>query len=264
VVATIEGGSVRIVWKPNGEPDLFGYDVYRGSSADFVPSPSAFLASVTDTQLVDPSPSPSLWYKVVARDVHGNASVPALASLSGPTDVLVSVLDPVFRAGAVDLAWRVSSAMPADVQRHDGGGSWSTLARVLPDGGGMVRWSDVAIRPGAVYAYRLRVFDGDAERFLGDVQVSIPALALALGGISPNPLTGGHALVRFTLDGTTDGRLEVLDVAGRRVFASAVGRLGPGSHTLDLDASHRLSNGVYLVRLTSAGRTLTSRAVLMR
>ncbi|HEV2105052.1 MAG TPA: T9SS type A sorting domain-containing protein, partial [Candidatus Eisenbacteria bacterium] len=78
----------------------------------------------------------------------------------------------------------------------------------------------------------------------------------------PNPLVD-HFRVSFTLPDAAPARLEVVDVGGRRVSAQDVGALGPGPHALDLGAARALAPGLYFVRLTHGGRTLTTRAVVV-
>ena len=70
-VATYAGGSTAMHWNPNGESDLRGYQLYRGSSADFEPSPQNFVTETADTAAVD-SPGGPYFYKVGAVDIHGN------------------------------------------------------------------------------------------------------------------------------------------------------------------------------------------------
>ena len=59
-------------------------------------------------------------------------------------------------------------------------------------------------------------------------------------------------------------RLEVFNVSGRRVAAREVGGMGPGFHTVSVDERRALPSGVYLVRITQAGKKLTTRAVIVR
>jgi len=86
---------------------------------------------------------------------------------------------------------------------------------------------------------------------------------LALKGARPNPARGGLT-VSFSLDGRDPARLELFDLAGRRVRALEVGGLGPGPHRVDLAGGAPLGAGVYLVRLTQAGRSESVRAVVLR
>jgi len=82
-------------------------------------------------------------------------------------------------------------------------------------------------------------------------------LALA---VAPNPAAGAIT-ARFTLAGARPARLEVVDLAGRRVLVRDVS--GVGSHVESLAGSEPLAPGVYLVRLIDAGQTRAARAVVL-
>jgi hypothetical protein len=86
----------------------------------------------------------------------------------------------------------------------------------------------------------------------------------ALRGAWPNP-AGGRLSIAFALPTGAPATLELIDLLGRRVLSREVGGLGPGSHVVDLsrDAAN-LHAGVYAVRLTQAGWSLTTKIVLMR
>jgi VCBS repeat protein/type IX secretion system substrate protein len=83
----------------------------------------------------------------------------------------------------------------------------------------------------------------------------------ALKGVFPNPAQGALT-VTFSLQDGPPASLELYDVSGRRVLAREVGGLGPGVHSVALEASGSLPSGVYMIRLTQGGRSLTTRAVL--
>jgi hypothetical protein len=68
----------------------------------------------------------------------------------------------------------------------------------------------------------------------------------------------------FSLPDAAAARLELTDLAGRRILARDVGMLGPGEHVVDLAEGHRLAPGIYLLRLTRGSESLTSRAVVLR
>jgi hypothetical protein len=98
----------------------------------------------------------------------------------------------------------------------------------------------------------------------GTVDVpSAGAVALALEGARPNPSRGGALVVRFALPDAAPARLELFSVSGRRVSAQDVGALGAGPHALNLAGGKALPPGLYLVRLSRAGLTLTTRAVVL-
>ena len=85
----------------------------------------------------------------------------------------------------------------------------------------------------------------------------------SLEGFRPNPSLGAPA-VAFTLGDDSPAVIEVLDLAGRRVLRHDVSGLGTGRHTVPLAQARRLAPGVYTVRLHHAGRTLSTRGVVVR
>jgi hypothetical protein len=86
-------------------------------------------------------------------------------------------------------------------------------------------------------------------------------LTFALDPVRPNPSRGGALTVHFSLPTDAPARLELLDVAGRRIASHEV---GVGQQTLDLGADQDLAPGLYLVRLTQGANTRTTRVALLR
>jgi hypothetical protein len=86
---------------------------------------------------------------------------------------------------------------------------------------------------------------------------------IALHGARPNPSFAGLSAA-FTLPDASAARLEVTDLAGRRILSRDVGVLGAGEHVVDLAQGRRLPPGVYLLRLTRGSESLTARAVVIR
>jgi len=81
----IEGGiQTRLMWGPNVESDLAGYELHRGASAGFVPGPGNLIAATEDTTFLDAALSQ--FYKLAAVDSHGNRSGYALLTPGGTTD----------------------------------------------------------------------------------------------------------------------------------------------------------------------------------
>jgi len=91
-----------------------------------------------------------------------------------------------------------------------------------------------------------------------------PGTALVLDGVRPNPSVNGRLSISFALSGGPGARLEVVDVAGRRLVSRDVTALGPGGHVLTVGDEKPLASGVYFVRLIEDHRTLETRAVVTR
>ena len=81
--------------------------------------------------------------------------------------------------------------------------------------------------------------------------------------VVPNPATGSLK-VSYSLSSSAPARLDVLDVAGRRVLARDLGTQGPGLHEARLETSTGLAPGVYWLHLSQGGRDASLRVVLMR
>lgn len=184
----------------------------------------------------------------------------------GPVAVSVSLAHREATPDRVSLEWRTSepASFTATVERSERDGEWRALATLLPDGEGRLRHDDRDVEPGRRYGYRLAWTEGGAPRTSAEVWLETPlALPLALHGFTPNP-SPAAATVAFALPAAGEARLEVLDVAGRRLAAHEVGSLGAGRHTLRLDAHGPLAPGLYLLRLVTPGRALTTRGVVVK
>ncbi len=86
-----------------------------------------------------------------------------------------------------------------------------------------------------------------------------PGGALSLATPAPHPLRGARATLRFAAPAGA-GRLEVFDLAGRRVAARDVISLG-GAQSVELDEAASLPAGVYTLRLTLGARSVSRRVV---
>jgi hypothetical protein len=74
---------LELTWDPNVEADLSHYDIHRGETKGFIPSPSNLFASTTDTTVFDNKWrwDNRFYYKAAAFDIHENRS--PYASLGG-------------------------------------------------------------------------------------------------------------------------------------------------------------------------------------
>ena len=122
------------------------------------------------------------------------------------------------------------------------------------EGGAYVQWQD----QNATGWDRVFLVRAQAGAFLGVPPGAGNGLALAAG---PNPVRG-ELTVRFTLPDARPARLELLDLAGRRVAARDV--RGDGAHAERLGEAAALPPGVYLLRLTHGTQVGTARVALVR
>jgi hypothetical protein len=128
LTVTRGGAGARLTWSANGEPDLAGYEVFRGGAS------AGPFALACDSLLPAPGfDDPALpgggaaWYRVVAVDLSGNASAPsaAVALSLEKSDI---VLQPAYPnpsplAGPVRIPALVAAAHPgARLDILDAGG----------------------------------------------------------------------------------------------------------------------------------------------
>lgn len=105
-----------------------------------------------------------------------------------------------------------------------------------------------------------------APALLGpDQTVSVPGDATSfdfrLEEITPNPVRGSDLYVHFALPDAGKAQLELIDVAGRRVWSREVAGAGP--HSLRMNSGRRLASGVYFVRLTRNDSSLVRRVAVV-
>ena len=199
--------------------------------------------------------------RVRARDREGRAR-PGLAAAavvararpvpSSAAGQLPGPIDPPLEAPAAAVA-------TADATTDVDGWTEARLAG-LPDGTYRIEVSvdDQLVRPAPLVT-------------VGTVS-STPAPALALAGVSPQPLPGGvRGVVRLSLPASTHVELALFDVRGARVRTLADERLSAGPHEVALWTrgadGKTLAAGVYFLRLSSlAGASfapLTARVVVL-
>ncbi len=118
-------------------------------------------------------------------------------------------------------------------------------------------------------SYRIAVAAGSSEYLdavLGDVDRT-PS-RLTLDPVAPNPIRYA-ARIRFELPRAETVRLEVFDMAGRRVWAPfRGGTLEPGAHSLVWDGrtveGGRVAPGLYVLRIAAGSESASRRMVIVR
>lgn len=182
-----------------------------------------------------------------------------------PPAVAVSLLDATAAGGQVQVRWRLAErGADVAVYRREEATGWARTAHVGADARGVVTFVDRSVMPGRRYGYCVGIPTESGELRAGEVWVDVSnELRLALHGCRPNPVRD-VPIVAFALGGSSRARLELLDVAGRRVLEREVGHLGPGEHVLRLDGPAPIPAGVYLVRLMQHSRVLTTKVAVLR
>ena len=185
--------------------------------------------------------------------------------VNGPVATLVSLVDAEATESRARVEWQVSEGGAWDVERAVGAsGGWSLFQRVAPDGQDRIAVEDRDVRPGERYGYRLARGESSARETLGETWLDIPRPGdLRVASVRPNP-TSGQLVLAISLQDASPASLEVFDAAGRRITARRLQGLGAGAHDVRLEESAGLPSGVYLVRLSQGGRSVATRACLVR
>ena len=194
------------------------------------------------------------------------ATRPGLTNLTRiGTQSTVAVFDTVRSLGDTQLLWKTTTGfspqrglgvirMPAAGQGlRPKGGRFAFLS------GRPYRWNSTELRANVTTLltnYFLEPLSG--------VGVQPGTHVLSLAPLQPNPWHGARTL-HFSLATAGDVKLELLDVMGRRVRTLADGVLPAGPHERMWDGldsrGSRAAAGIYFVRLSTGGRTLTERLV---
>jgi hypothetical protein len=172
--------------------------------------------------------------------------------------------------GSATVSWTLADAQPSARFMVERGaleaGDFHAVSDLL-SGGPSYAWTDESPDADEPW-YRVLAFTADGGReVIGTVRIEGLPTVLRLGQNAPNPFTASTRLL-FSLDRARDVRVEVLDVAGRRVTTLVSGLLAVGPHVIDWDgrdAQGRLAAaGIYFCRLRADDTALTQRMVLKR
>jgi hypothetical protein len=127
--ATFLPGSTQLHWHRNPENDIAEYRVYRGTDSFFAPSEANLVGTTTDTAFADPHAGYAT-YKLIAVDVHANASAAAIAlppsELDAPNGMPLAFdlgsATPNPAAGRCALALRLPQAARVNASVYDAAG----------------------------------------------------------------------------------------------------------------------------------------------
>src|SRR5690606_16067860 len=116
-VTAVTGGDpeITLTWTASEDDlEVVGYDIYRGSSADFAVTEGAKIDRVVSPSYTDTALTPGTWYyRIVAVDAGGNSSPPSevasaviadVTAPSAPTDLVAST-----SGNDVSLVWAAAS-----------------------------------------------------------------------------------------------------------------------------------------------------------
>jgi hypothetical protein len=209
---------------------------------------------------------------------------PAISIKSQPSDPQTAAGPYLVQAVIADPAKKTGKSITADTLYYSvNSGPWSALGAsgVLGD---TFSFQIPAIDTGTI-DYCLKAWDNTGlttmEPSFGYYTFQVDTIntgvngrpeartyALQLNPASPNPVTGGRTLIRFSLPEQADVKLEVFNVLGQKVATLAEGRLDKGFHSVNWTGSdgtgQKLSSGVYVYQLKALGKCLNKRMTIIR
>jgi hypothetical protein len=163
---------------------------------------------------------------------------------------------------SVTVTWqfRVGRVVHATLYRQEGDGAPLSLGLIQSDGTGYIRYLDPSVSRGTRYTYSLGIIAGSTEFVVGRVSAMVLAGRLL---VRPNPLSRSTT-VQYDVP-APGGRVElvVYDLQGRVVRTLVREIQAPGSHqavwnVLDNNGT-AVPAGIYLLRLTHPGKTVSQR-----
>jgi hypothetical protein len=174
--------------------------------------------------------------------------------------------------GLTRLSWRVDADEPVVFHVHRAPAGAATRGddlsgRLVPDARGAASFVDATAEPGRAYDYRIVAVGRTETVEHGPIRATAPGAALRLRVATP-ARAGEPLSIDLQMAGADGGRLELFDTAGRllRVWALPAGEPGWRREQWDgRDAAGRPAPaGLYFLRLTAEGQSVTARVVRLR
>jgi len=232
------------------ELSLSGTPTWRQIAPAGTPPPGRLNASM----IVDPTRG---WILIQGGVAHIAYNSVWAWFFDQPTPTLVSWIGSQAVDGGLELDWFAPEGTVAAVERQTGSSDWVRLADGLASESQRIQYVDRGVSPGTVYTYRLLV----AGLPYGEARVQSPGAVFQLAGLASNPGRRSSP-VSFSLASHSPATLELFDVRGRCAYRAEVGGLGPGWHSIPLEASD-LHAGLYWIRLRQNHETRTATAVIL-
>ena len=242
-LTAVTGGDPEIQLTWNASTDdvgVTGYDVYRGSSADFAVTAAARIAQVTATTYTDTDLAPGTWYyRVVAVDAGGNTSPASAVASSSIADVTAPTI-PTGVSGStagddVTLEWTASSddVAVARYEIHRGSASGFTATDENRIGQSTTTSYTDLNRPAGTVYYRVVAVDaaGNASAPSQAAQVVVPDVTAPTAPTAMAVLDGDSVNVSWT--GATDD----VGVTGYQVHRSRTPDFAVSAATKIADAT---------------------------
>ena len=199
--------------------------------------------------------------RILRVGTHGRGMYERLVDL--PVATQLSLVGAEIVGGHPRLTWYSADGANEvmHLYRRAVPGDWERQSDLLADAAGMVTFEDVEAQAGRSYEYRLGLSSHSGERYMGQTWVDVPeavVFALRANGGDGRAL---HFAVR--LPRTGDARLELLDIAGRRVQSLDLSSLSVGEHTVSLPVGERAA-GIYWARLSQGDHMLSTKVAVVR
>ncbi|MGV3539219.1 MAG: T9SS type A sorting domain-containing protein [Rufibacter sp.] len=211
--------------------------------------------------------------RVVATNACGTATAEETVIVvecapGNPLPVSLTRFEGVSRNGAVELIWTTATEINNDrfeIERSLNGTDFVKVGEVKGNGNTTVTidyaFTDRQAPAGTSY-YRLRQVDVDGSTEYSKV-ISVKHTAGAGSAnamrvsLYPNPVTNGNVNIRFAELPQGDVNVRLIDMSGRVLHTKTLN----GNSTLDI--SHLgLSQGIYMLSITSGGITDTQRLMI--
>ncbi len=242
---------------PSGRVRMYAPNPWQGGS-----SVSHWDVSATPNLLMEPALNPDLTSNLdltigLFRDIGWLPhSVPVATQLALVSSEIV--------AGHPRLTWFSADGANETMRlyRRAVPDEWKAAGNLYADGSGMVTYEDMDAVRGHSYEYKIGIITPTGERQLGQVWVDVPLEAqLAIKRLSEHA-SGNPLAFAVTLSGDGPAALELLDASGRRLARRDLGALGTGAHHVNMDPAPR--PGIYWARVSQAGKTLSTRFVMLQ
>jgi len=177
-----------------------------------------------------------------------------------------------------NLTWTASdnaavTSVDLDLSRSGAGGPWESIVASIANAGTFSWIPTSPVTSNAVLRVTARDAAGNSAQDVSNAEFSIAAgtgvgdgavTEFALAPVQPNPVRGSGRFL-FAMPREANVHLGVHDVQGRELLVLVDGAFPAGRHSVNWSGvASRLDPGLYFVRFTVPGRTVTRRFVLMR
>ncbi|MEO1049351.1 MAG: T9SS type A sorting domain-containing protein [Bacteroidota bacterium] len=171
VSASLTNPSTALVdWDDNTESDFASYNLYRSTSAGFVPSPATLVAAnltisaLTNTGL---SSETTFYYVITAVDIYDNESALSIEAAITTPDITppaspAGLIATANGSNQIDLDWQdntESDFSTYEIHRSESGGFTPSTATLLAAGLTSSDYTDLGLVPSTTYFYLVIAYD---------------------------------------------------------------------------------------------------------